>query len=122
HPGERLRVRPGEKVPVDGVVRDGSSSVDESMLTGEPEPVPKRAGDRVAAATINENGTLLIEAERVGGETLLAQIVRLVAEAQRSRAPVQQLVDRVSGWFVPAVLLVSVVTFAAWALLGPAET
>jgi Cu+-exporting ATPase len=120
-PGDRLRVRPGEKVPVDGVVRDGTSPVDESMLTGEPMPVTKRPGDKVSAGTVSGTGALVIEAERVGAGTLLAQIVRLVAEAQRSRAPVQQLVDRVAAWFVPAVLLVAALTFVGWALLGPAE-
>jgi heavy metal translocating P-type ATPase len=119
--GDRLRVRPGEKVPVDGVVRDGTSHVDESMLSGEPEAVPKTVGDHVSAGTINQTGALIMEAERVGADTLLAQIVRLVAEAQRSRAPVQRLVDHVSAVFVPAVLIVSVMTFVMWLLLGPAE-
>ena len=118
-PGDRLRVRPGEKVPVDGVVVEGSTLVDESMVTGEPTPVPKRAGDRVIGGTINGTGALVMEAQRVGADTLLAQIVRMVAEAQRSRAPIQRLADRVSAWFVPAVVLVAVVTFAAWALWGP---
>ena len=117
--GDRLRVRPGEKVPVDGVVLEGASAVDESMLTGEPIPVSKRSGDRVSAATVNGTGALLMRAERVGSETLLAQIVRMVAEAQRSRAPIQSLADTVAGWFVPAVLVIAVVTFAAWALFGP---
>src|SRR5207248_9866042 len=117
-PGDRLRVRPGEKVAVDGTVRDGSSGVDESMLTGEPLPAEKRPGDPVRAGTVNGTGALLVEAERVGAGTLLAQIVRLVAEAQRSRAPVQQLVDRVSVYFVPAVLLAALMTFAAWAAHG----
>jgi Cu+-exporting ATPase len=118
--GDRLRVRPGEKVPVDGVVVEGASNVDESMLTGEPAPVGKQPGDRVAAGTINGNGTLVIRAERVGAETLLAQIVRLVAEAQRSRAPVQRLADQVAGYFVPAVVAVAAVTFLVWSLWGPA--
>ncbi len=118
--GDRLRVRPGEKVPVDGVVVEGASNVDESMLTGEPVPVGKQPGDRVAAGTVNGNGTLVIRAERVGAETLLAQIVRLVAEAQRSRAPVQRLADRVASYFVPAVVAVAAVTFLVWSLWGPA--
>jgi Cu+-exporting ATPase len=118
--GDRLRVRPGEKVPVDGVVVEGASNVDESMLTGEPAPVGKRPGDRVAAGTVNGNGTLVVRAERVGAETLLAQIVRLVAEAQRSRAPVQRLADQVAGYFVPAVVAVAGVTFLVWGLWGPA--
>jgi Cu+-exporting ATPase len=117
--GERLRVRPGEKVPVDGVVLEGRSAVDESMLTGEPIPVEKNPGDRVVGATVNQTGTLVIRAERVGAESLLAQIVRMVAEAQRSRAPIQRLADLVSSWFVPAVVLTALVTFAVWALLGP---
>jgi Cu+-exporting ATPase len=117
--GDLLRVRPGEKVPVDGVVTEGSSSLDESMLTGEPLPVPKKEGDRVTGATLNGTGTLLVRAERVGSETVLARIVRMVGDAQRSRAPIQGLVDRVSGWFVLAVLGVALLTFGAWALLGP---
>ncbi|HUJ33172.1 MAG TPA: heavy metal translocating P-type ATPase [Candidatus Acidoferrum sp.] len=117
--GDILRVRPGEKVPVDGVVVDGSSSVDESLVTGEPIPVEKTAGGRVVGGTLNGTGTFVMRADRVGSETLLAQIVRMVGEAQRSRAPVQKLADRVSGYFVPAVVLVAVLTFVAWALLGP---
>ncbi len=117
--GDRLRVRPGEKVPVDGRVLEGSSAVDESMITGEPIPVGKKAGAKVIGATINQTGALVIEAERVGADTLLAQIVHLVAEAQRSRAPLQKLADRVSGWFVPAVVAIAVLTFAVWALWGP---
>ncbi|MGH8644939.1 MAG: copper-translocating P-type ATPase, partial [Gammaproteobacteria bacterium] len=117
--GYRLRVRPGEKVPVDGVVVAGASSVDESMITGEPIPVNKAPGDAVIGATINGTGTLEIRAERVGAGTLLAQIVHLVAEAQRSRAPVQKLADRVSGYFVPAVVLIALLTFIIWALIGP---
>ena len=119
HVGDRLRVRPGEKVPVDGAVLDGESAVDESMITGEPMPVTKRAGDRVTGATVNGTGALVIEAQRVGSATLLAQIVQMVAEAQRSRAPIQGLADTVSGYFVPAVVGVAALTFAAWALLGP---
>jgi Cu+-exporting ATPase len=119
HVGDRLRVRPGEKVPVDGAVLEGSSAVDESMVTGEPLPVPKAAGDRVTGATLNGTGALVIRAERVGADTLLAQIVRMVAEAQRSRAPIQRLADVVSSWFVPAVVASAGVTFVLWALVGP---
>jgi P-type Cu+ transporter len=118
--GERLRVRPGEKIPVDGIVLEGRSSVDESMITGEPMPVEKQKGDRITGATVNGTGSLVMRAERVGGETLLAQIVRMVAEAQRSRAPIQNLADRVSGYFVPIVVGAAVLTFVIWALLGPA--
>jgi len=117
--GDMLRVRPGEKVPVDGAVTDGSSSVDESLVTGEPIPVEKTAGARVTGGTVNGTGTLVMRAERVGSETLLAQIVRMVGEAQRSRAPVQRLADQVSAYFVPAVVLIAVLTFAAWSLWGP---
>jgi len=117
--GDRLRVRPGEKVPTDGVVLEGGSAVDESMLTGEPIPVEKSAGARVFGGTVNQTGSLVIRAERVGAETLLAQIVRLVGEAQRSRAPIQRLADLVAAWFVPAVVAVAALTFAAWAWLGP---
>lgn len=119
HAGDRLRVRPGEKIPVDGRVIEGRSSVDESMLTGEPMPVDKAPGDRVAGATINQTGSLIIEAERVGADSLLSQIVSLVAQAQRSRAPLQKLADQVAKWFVPAVIVISVLTFIAWWLLGP---
>jgi Cu+-exporting ATPase len=118
-PGQRLRVRPGEKVPVDGVVIDGHSNVDESMISGEPVPVEKSPGDTVTGGTVNTTGSFVMRAERVGSDTLLAQIVRMVAEAQRSRAPIQKLADTVSGWFVPAVVLVAVVTFIAWSLFGP---
>ncbi len=117
--GDRLRVRPGEKVPVDGVVLEGSSSVDESMVTGEPIPAEKTAGDRVTGGTVNGTGSFLMRAERVGGETLLAQIVRMVGEAQRSRAPIQRLADRVSAYFVPAVVAIGAITFVVWALYGP---
>jgi Cu+-exporting ATPase len=117
--GETLRVRPGEKVPVDGVVLSGASSVDESMVTGEPVPVEKREGDRVTGATINGNGAFLMRAERVGAETLLAQIVRMVMDAQRSRAPIQRLADVVSGWFVPGVVISAGLAFAAWSAWGP---
>ncbi len=117
--GDRLRVRPGENVPVDGVVLDGASHVDESMLTGEPEPVRKTKDAPLSAGTTNGSGSLLMRAERVGGETLLAQIVHLVAQAQRSRAPVQRLADRVSAWFVPAVVAIAVVAALVWSLVGP---
>ncbi len=119
-PGDRLRVRPGEKIPVDGIVLEGKSSVDESMITGEPIPVEKQKGDRVTGATVNGTGSLIMRAERVGGETLLAQIVRMVAEAQRSRAPIQKLADQVSGYFVPIVVGAAVLTFVIWGLWGPA--
>jgi len=118
-PGDTLRVRPGEKVPVDGVVLDGASSLDESMVTGESIPVEKTAGARLIGATVNGTGSLLMRAERVGAETLLAQIVHMVSEAQRSRAPIQRLADVTAGYFVPAVVLVAFATFAAWGLLGP---
>ncbi len=118
-PGDRLRVRPGEKVPVDGVVVEGTSSVDESMVTGEPIPVEKKPGDRLIGATINGTGGFIMRAERVGSDTLLAQIVRMVSEAQRSRAPIQRLVDIVASYFVPAVVLSAVITFIVWAMVGP---
>ncbi len=118
-PGDRLRVRPGEKIPVDGAVLEGTSGVDESMITGESIPVSKGAGSRVIGATVNGTGSLVIRAERVGSETLLAQIVRMVSQAQRSRAPIQRLADRVAGWFVPAVIAIAVLTFAAWSFFGP---
>ena len=119
-PGDRLRVRPGEKIPVDGIVLEGKSSVDESMITGEPIPVEKQKGDRVTGATVNGTGSLIMRAERVGSETLLAQIVRMVAEAQRSRAPIQKLADQVSGYFVPIVVGAAALTFVIWGLWGPA--
>jgi len=119
HMGNLLRVRPGEKIPVDGVVVDGASAVDESMLTGEPMPVEKTPGMNVTGATVNGNGSLIIKAERVGAETLLAQIVRMVSEAQRSRAPIQKLADRVAAYFVPTVVGAAVVTFFAWSTWGP---
>jgi Cu+-exporting ATPase len=118
--GDRLRVRPGEKVPVDGVVVEGESAVDESMISGEPIPVAKQSGERVIGATINGTGGLVIEAERVGSDTLLSQIVQMVAAAQRSRAPIQKLADVVAGYFVPAVVAIAVITFIVWALAGPA--
>jgi P-type Cu+ transporter len=117
--GDRLRVRPGEKIPVDGTVLEGSSSVDESMVTGEPIAVEKKSGDRVTGGTVNGTGGFLMRAERVGSETLLAQIVRMVAEAQRTRAPIQRLADVVASYFVPGVVLAAIVTFAVWALVGP---
>jgi Cu+-exporting ATPase len=118
-PGDRLRVRPGEKVPVDGTIVAGHSAVDEAMLTGEPMPVEKGPGDRVTAGTVNGNGSFVMVAERVGSDTLLAQIVRMVGEAQRSRAPIQRLADRVAAWFVPAVIAAAAAAGAAWWLLGP---
>lgn len=117
--GDRLRVRPGEKVPVDGAVEDGASSVDESMITGESLPVEKQKGSRVIGATVNGTGTFIMRAERVGSETLLAQIVKLVSEAQRSRAPIQRIADRVSAFFVPTVIAAAVITFVVWAIVGP---
>ncbi len=120
-PGNRLRVRPGEKVPVDGVVLEGKSAVDESMITGEPVPAEKAPGDKVTGATVNATGTFVMRAERVGSDTLLAQIVQMVAEAQRSRAQIQALADTVSGWFVPGVIIAALLTFAAWSLFGPAS-
>jgi Cu+-exporting ATPase len=119
HPGDVLRVRPGEKVPVDGAVLEGQSNVDESMVTGEAIPVEKSEGSKVTGATINGSGTFLMRAERVGADTLLSQIVRIVGEAQRSRAPIQRLADRAAGWFVPVVIVVSIITFAVWMLAGP---
>ncbi|KRP85380.1 MULTISPECIES: heavy metal translocating P-type ATPase [Pseudomonas] len=119
HAGDSLRVRPGEKVPVDGVVLDGESHVHESMLTGEPMPVSKTKGEPVTGGTVNQDGALTMRAEKVGGETMLAQIVALVAKAQRSRAPLQRVADRVAAWFVPAVFACSILAFAGWAWLGP---
>jgi P-type Cu+ transporter len=118
-PGNRLRVRPGEKVPVDGIVLEGHSSIDESMITGEPLPVEKSAGGKVTGATVNTTGSFVMRAERVGSDTVLARIVHMVAEAQRSRAPIQKLADKVSGWFVPAVVLVAIASFAGWSIFGP---
>jgi len=117
--GDRLRVRPGEAIPVDGVVVEGRSSVDESMLTGEPAPVLKETDDPVTGGTVNGTGSLIIEARAVGADTMLARIVRMVADAQRSRAPIQAVADRVSGWFVPLVVLIAVATFIIWSLIGP---
>jgi Cu+-exporting ATPase len=118
--GDFLRVRPGEKIPVDGVVVEGRSSVDESMITGEPVPLEKFANEKVTGATVNGTGTLLMRAERVGRDTMLSQIVRMVAAAQRSRAPIQKVADKVSGWFVPSVIAVSLIAFVVWNLFGPA--
>ena len=117
--GDRLRVRPGEKVPVDGVVLEGYSSVDESMVTGEAVPIEKNAGAKVTGGTVNGTGGFVMRAERVGSETLLAQIVKMVSQAQRSRAPIQRLADRVASWFVPMVIVAAVVTFVVWWLGGP---
>ena len=118
--GDVLRVRPGEKVPIDGVIIDGRSNIDESMITGEPMPVSKHAGEKVIGATVNQTGSFLMRAERIGSETVLAQIVQMVAEAQRSRAPIQKLADTVSGYFVPAVIGVAIITFVVWSIVGPA--
>jgi Cu+-exporting ATPase len=117
--GDHLRVRPGEKIPVDGVVLEGSSSVDESMISGEPIPVEKKAGDKIIGATVNGTGSLIMEAQKVGAETLLSQIVKMVADAQRSRAPIQKLADVVSGYFVPAVIAIALVAFGIWYFFGP---
>ncbi|WHQ45934.1 heavy metal translocating P-type ATPase [Alcaligenes faecalis] len=119
HEGDRLRVRPGEKVPVDGLVEDGASSLDESMLTGEPLPVSKRPGDKVIGATMNTSGSLVIRAEKVGSATVLAQIVQLVAQAQRSRAPMQRMADQVAGYFVMAVVAIAIITLFVWGMFGP---
>ena len=118
-PGDRLRIRPGEKIPVDGVVVEGSSAVDESMITGEPVPLEKSRGDKLVGGTVNGTGSLVMRAERVGAETMLAQIIRMVSEARRTRAPIQRLADVVSSYFVPAVVIVALITFVAWAFLGP---
>jgi Cu+-exporting ATPase len=117
--GDRLRVRPGEKVPVDGVILEGRSSLDESLVTGESMPVTKEAGGKVIAGTLNQSGSFVMRAEKVGRDTLLSQIVKMVADAQRSRAPIQRLADQVAGWFVPTVIVVALVAFGAWALFGP---
>ncbi len=117
--GDLLRVRPGEKIPLDGVITEGKSTVDESMISGEPVPVAKKAGDQVIGATVNQTGTFVMRTEKIGSETLLAQIVKMVADAQRSRAPIQKLADRVSGYFVPAVLVVAAVSFIIWYIFGP---
>src|SRR5207249_6429186 len=117
-----LRVRPGEKVPIDGVIIDGQSNIDESMITGEPMPVSKRAGEKVIGATVNQTRSFLMRAERIGSETVLAQIVQMVADAQRSRAPIQKLADTVAGYFVPAVIGVAIITFIVWSIVGPAPS
>ncbi|HJU09966.1 MAG TPA: copper-translocating P-type ATPase, partial [Candidatus Binataceae bacterium] len=117
-PGDRIRIRPGEKIPVDGLVLQGVSSIDESMLTGESIPVEKKKGDKVIGATLNGAGSLIIQAQKVGADSLLAQIVQMVSDAQRSRAPIQRLADIVSGWFVPAVVVIALVTFSAWLMTG----
>ena len=117
--GDQLRVRPGERVPVDGAIVDGRSSIDESMVTGESMPVTKAVGDKVIGATMNQSGGFVMRADKVGRDTVLAQIVQMVAQAQRSRAPIQRLADQVSAWFVPAVIAVAILAFAAWAIWGP---
>jgi Cu+-exporting ATPase len=119
HVGDRLRLRPGEKIPVDGIVLEGRSSVDESMITGESVPVEKTDGARLIGGTVNGSGSFIMRAERIGSETLLAQIVQMVSQAQRSRAPIQRLADKVAGWFVPAVIAIAVLTFIGWAVFGP---
>jgi Cu+-exporting ATPase len=119
-PDDRLRVRPGDKVPIDGVVEEGRSTIDESMLTGEPVPVEKSAGDEVTGGTVNKTGSFVMRVSRTGSDTTLAQIVQMVAEAQRSRAPIQRIADAVAAWFVPAVVLVAIVAFVVWLLVGPA--
>jgi Cu+-exporting ATPase len=118
--GDLLRVRPGEKVPVDGVIIEGKSNIDESMITGEPMPVGKGPGDKVIGVTLNQTGSILMRAEKIGSETLLAQIIQMVAEAQRTRAPIQKLADTVSGYFVPAVIAIALITFVIWSIIGPA--
>src|SRR5213595_1569445 len=120
--GDVLRVRPGEKVPIDGVMTEGKSNIDESMITGEPMPVSKGPGEKVVGATVNQAGSFVMRAQRVGSETLLAQIVQMVAEAQRSQAPIQKLADTVSGYFVPAVISIAVITFIVWSIVGPAPS
>src|SRR5215467_10836785 len=117
--GDRLRVRPGEKVPVDGIILEGRSALDESLVTGESMPVTREAGSRVIAGTLNQSGSFVMRADKVGRETMLAQIVQMVADAQRSRAPIQRLADQVAGWFVPAVIVAAIAAFAAWAIFGP---
>ena len=114
-----MRVRPGEKVPVDGAVIEGRSTIDESMVTGESMPVTKEAGSKLVGGTINQTGGLVMRAERVGRDTMLARIVQMVADAQRSRAPIQRLADTVSGWFVPIVIAVAAIAFVSWSLVGP---
>ena len=118
--GDMLRVRPGEKIPIDGVIIEGKSNIDESMITGEPMPAGKGPGDKVIGATLNQTGSFLMRAEKIGSETLLAQIVQMVADAQRTRAPIQKLADAVSGYFVPAVIAIALITFVIWSIIGPA--
>ena len=122
HVGDLLRIRPGEKVPVDGIVHEGSSSIDESMLTGEPLPVSKRAGDKVIGATLNTSGALIMRSERIGSDTVLSQIVQMVAQAQRSKAPMQRMADVVAGYFVMAVVAIAVTTLFVWGFFGPQPT
>ena len=117
--GDHLRVRPGEKVPVDGSVLEGESAVDESMLTGEPVPVMKRAGDSLIGATLNTHGSLVMEARKVGADTMLSQIVQMVALAQRSKAPMQRMADSIAGYFVMAVIAIALLTLIGWGLFGP---
>ena len=117
--GDRLRVRPGEKVAVDGEILDGRVTIDESLVTGESMPVTKDVGDKVVAGSLNKTGSFVMRADKVGADTLLAQIVQMVAQAQRSRAPIQRLADAVSGWFVPGVIVVAIAAFVVWSLLGP---
>ncbi len=119
HANETLRVRPGDKIPVDGTITDGKSAIDESMITGEPMPVSKEVGDSVIGGTVNQTGSFLFRAERVGRDTMLSQIVDMVANAQRSRAPIQRVVDQVAGWFVPIVIAISIITFLVWACFWP---
>src|SRR5205814_2753568 len=119
HPGDRLRVRPGERVPVDGTLIEGESAVDESMITGEPMPVEKSVNDKLTGGTLNTSGSFVMRAERVGSETTLSQIVKLVSEAQRSRAPMQRLADKAAAIFVPAVIAAAAITFIVWAFVGP---
>ncbi|MGZ7079533.1 MAG: HAD-IC family P-type ATPase, partial [Thermoanaerobaculia bacterium] len=118
-PGDRLRIRPGEKIPVDGVIDEGTCTVDESMVTGESLPLEKQTGDRLIGGTVNASGSVIMRTERVGSETLLAQIVKMVSQAQRSRAPVQRLAERVAGFFVPAVVIIAIATVIVWAMIGP---
>src|SRR5690606_7442202 len=117
--GDRLRVRPGERVPVDGEITEGRSALDESMVTGESMPVTKSTGDKVVGGTMNQSGGFVMRADKVGRDTVLARIVQMVAEAQRSRAPIQRLADQVSAWFVPTVIAVAVLAFIAWSIWGP---
>jgi len=116
--GDRLRVRPGEKIPVDGRIEEGATHIDESMISGEPVPVSKKIGDRAIGATINGTGSVVIVAEHVGNETMLARITQMVSEAQRSRAPIQKLADTVAGYFVPAVIVIAIATFVTWLVVG----